>query len=488
VRFFSRPHLKRSLIYVLLLLIITNAYITVIAQPAAYWLDNSQAISTAPAIGGIMAKSPWLFAGVTAAYLFVVWLLLFFLPRFPALILWMPLSLLHLRDTVYWSKFLVNQLYTGPYASIVCGIVDFLLVVTGGGILGIVLAKAWFGKETLATSDSHRLTPKRRFPAAAVLATLAWISLLTFALVKVAAIPDSGWLPITANVMPAPRVDAKIVFDTKRQRAILFGGATSFLGNDRWITENDTWEWDGQQWIARHPETSPPSRVAHGLAYDKSRDVTVLFGGKSYLGPSNDTWEWDGTNWTQKFSSNSPLPRCCHQMYYDSENGKVRMYGGYDGIVFYDDLWEWDGVVWQKIANDSPNPVASGFSLAYNSDRQQLVTFLAGFPDGTWILQDKHWSEPRFESEPPPRSGVGLVYDEASHMPVLFGGLQEGKYYNDTWLFSEGWQEVESPLMPQARWGHSPFYDENRGRVILFGGFDGESYMNDMWELIIEKP
>jgi hypothetical protein len=84
VRFFSRPHLKRSLIYVLLLLIITNAYITVIAQPAAYWLDNSQAISTAPAIGGIMAKSPWLFAGVTAAYLFVVWLLLFFLPRFPA--------------------------------------------------------------------------------------------------------------------------------------------------------------------------------------------------------------------------------------------------------------------------------------------------------------------------------------------------------------------------------------------------------------------
>jgi hypothetical protein len=73
-------------------------------------------------------------------------------------------------------------------------------------------------------------------------------------------------------------------------------------------------------------------------------------------------------------------------------------------------------------------------------------------------------------------------------MPVLFGGLQEGKYYNDTWLFSEGWQEVESPLMPQARWGHSLFYDENRGRVILFGGFDGESYMNDMWELIIEKP
>jgi hypothetical protein len=47
------------------------------------------------------------------------------------------------------------------------------------------------------------------------------------------------------------------------------------------------------------------ARAGHAMAYDAARGQVVLFGGwdRSY---SNDTWVWDGTNWVQKFPANAP--------------------------------------------------------------------------------------------------------------------------------------------------------------------------------------
>jgi hypothetical protein len=42
------------------------------------------------------------------------------------------------------------------------------------------------------------------------------------------------------------------------------------------------------------------ARDQHAMAYDAARGQVVLFGGVGYSGTLNDTWVWDGTNWVEK--------------------------------------------------------------------------------------------------------------------------------------------------------------------------------------------
>jgi len=76
-----------------------------------------------------------------------------------------------------------------------------------------------------------------------------------------------------------------MVYDQARQKVVLFGGVgpTSVL--------NDTWEWDGKDWIRRTPGVSPPARWTHCMAYDEHRQRTVLYGGLG-AGTLYDTWDY----------------------------------------------------------------------------------------------------------------------------------------------------------------------------------------------------
>ena len=64
------------------------------------------------------------------------------------------------------------------------------------------------------------------------------------------------------------------------KQAVLFGG------NDGTSNLNDTWVWDGSNWIQQFPATSPSPRMWMSMTYDESRRQLVLFGG---FGWYNDT-------------------------------------------------------------------------------------------------------------------------------------------------------------------------------------------------------
>ena len=83
-----------------------------------------------------------------------------------------------------------------------------------------------------------------------------------------------------------------MVFDPQRGRAVLFGGYTN-----TWI--NETWEWDGSDWLQRTPATSPSARVylENAFAFDGVRGVPILFGGLVGSTVFGDTWKFDGANW-----------------------------------------------------------------------------------------------------------------------------------------------------------------------------------------------
>src|SRR5262249_35861277 len=148
-----------------------------------------------------------------------------------------------------------------------------------------------------------------------------------------------------------------MAFDAPRGVPVLFGGKNY----DR--SFSDTWEGDGTNWT-RRIVTGPSPRLLHAMAYDAARGVTVLFGGVSdycFRGCTSfsDTWEWNGTSWAQRIV-HGPSPRVAHHMAYDAVRGVTVLYGGDSS----DETWEWDGTSWTRRSATGPSV---GGPMAYDA-------------------------------------------------------------------------------------------------------------------------
>ncbi len=307
---------------------------------------------------------------------------------------------------------------------------------------------------------------------------------------------------------PSARYDHTMVYDSIRQKVMLFGGrnTTSFF--------NDLWEWDSQNqsapWTNVTPAGLKPSaRYGHALAYDSNRDKIVLFGGLDGSA-RNDTWEWDLAtgSWSQITLANSPSARLYHGMAYDPGRGQMVLYGGTPIGGALGDTWEWDGNPasgWVQKATSlgCQGPPGYGmcerfsFGMTYNGLVGAVVLFggtgdgsncsssdsLYGSFDLTYRWNGIAWAwYSQGASQPSRRHKHELVWDNISDNMVLYGGdatgcVAGGGIKQDTWTWknSTGWaQQSSASQMPRA--GHAMAFDETigaTGGVVLHGGHDG---------------
>lgn len=107
--------------------------------------------------------------------------------------------------------------------------------------------------------------------------------------------PGGGWL-WNGEVVLSPQgiglgaFGIALAFDTARQRAIAFGGDRrragvefEFLGTTQSLTANG-------QWTSLSLSTGPSPRARASMVYDSVRDRIILFGGRGYEGLSGETW------------------------------------------------------------------------------------------------------------------------------------------------------------------------------------------------------
>jgi hypothetical protein len=83
---------------------------------------------------------------------------------------------------------------------------------------------------------------------------------------------------------------AATAYDAARQRVVLFGGTRS----DAVSEPERTWLWDGAQWTTPGPATQLPKLSGAAMAYDSQRQRAVLFGGAS--GPTSNL-VWHDATW-----------------------------------------------------------------------------------------------------------------------------------------------------------------------------------------------
>jgi len=355
---------------------------------------------------------------------------------------------------------------------------------------------------------------------------------------------------------PANRTATAMAYDSSQDVVVLFGGAAGAYCDNYNHADycGGTWEYragaaqpDWAQWNPWPPASSPipPPRANHALAYDRDRQVTVMFGGcvtASSTGPScdqtlSDTWEFDasasGASQTGTWSNpgpgvgGPPPARGGHAMAYDTARHRTVLFGGCGGALLnYPDLrqcwatgtpladtWEWDGGGWQQIAIFDPegdgNPDARlNHTLVYDPLLGGVVLFggcrtcVSPDPelDDAWLWNGKSWRKlgPTSSAAPKARQSGLLAYDSSRRTVVLFGGTQGG--ITDTWEWNGlAWtqtvtrpQDLIPPVYappyantPAGRVNHALTFDAARQRTVLFGGDDGypgTGEQSETWE------
>lgn len=209
-----------------------------------------------------------------------------------------------------------------------------------------------------------------------------------------------GWSEFTGG-RPEARAEPAMVFDSGRNRIVLFGGHRTVDGQR--LRLGDTWEWDGGRW-ERRSTSGPAARNGAAMAFDAGRRRVVLFGGS---GATGDTWEWDGEDWRQIASAEAP-GRFNSVMAYDAQAKAIIRFGGWNGKSRLGDTWSYDGHKWWKMSTEGP-PARNHSSMVYDTSRETIVLFgghdgeyvfgdtweLSG---GSWNLVDKHPPELRLDN------------------------------------------------------------------------------------------
>jgi hypothetical protein len=253
-----------------------------------------------------------------------------------------------------------------------------------------------------------------------------------------------GWKKLQPMHSPPARFRHTMSYDASRGVIVLFGGrdgsGSSF---------GDLWEWNGADWQSVSPDgPAPAARHWHGMAFDSARGVHVLFGG--YLSDTQehgDTWEYNGNTrqWTLR-ANTGPSPRSGMSLAFDATRNQTLLFGGYTSAgatlfqKYLSDTWTWNGAagVWtQQNSRVTPQGRAL-YSLAFDSVRSIVLmqngrvaldeTRTAKVRE-SWEWDGAQWSE--HYSYCCPRVEAGLVYELAHQRMIMFAG--DGVFHDGTW-------------------------------------------------------
>jgi len=184
-----------------------------------------------------------------------------------------------------------------------------------------------------------------------------------------------------------------MVFDSHLGKVVLFGGAT-----EQFVMFNDTWEWDGSSktWTQQFPANSPSPRAAT-LTYDEATNEVMFFGGWTNGVDYNDTWTYNGVDWLEQQPATVTQARADNGLAFDPILKRVVLYGGLAGACEdcgegrLNDTWLWNGQNWTQVQTAaSPHP-SSGVSFVFDESTNTMLLFGGWvsdyqFTNATWLF------------------------------------------------------------------------------------------------------
>ena len=298
------------------------------------------------------------------------------------------------------------------------------------------------------------------------------------------------------NLSLMPRNHNVMAYDEESDRIVLFGG---YEPSER-IVYTETWSYDvnNNVWISMTPDSSPKGGVAPAMIYDSKIDKMILFGGLTEVNGQpveyGETWSYDlNTNtWKNLHPSYSPEPRIAHRMVYDSELDLIILQGGHrpsTGTIF-NDIWTYNYSAnnWeQKSVTNKPSKLDYGL-FVYSSVLDKTVYF--GQTGETWSYNanNNNYTQLHPTASPSGRGGSAVTYNTNTNKIILFGGSSNdfNSGLKDQWNYeynTNNWTSINGSNAPSERFFSSMTFDSESNRAILFGGGNSlaDVPFNDTW-------
>lgn len=197
---------------------------------------------------------------------------------------------------------------------------------------------------------------------------------------------------------PGERYGHRMVYDAESDVIIMFGGAcVDTLNKINNKALGDTWAYDfnNNSWKEMKPKVSPSARSYYGMVYDSKVDRVVLWGGASRDGvaDSSNVWIYDYNNdmWTERKPGWSPPPRYYHAIAYDAVADKIIVYGG---LTEGDDsMWGYDynTNTWRFMNPPKKPEKLSRMPMVYIPDIGQTILFGGQLDKRQFSYSDETW-------------------------------------------------------------------------------------------------
>jgi N-acetylneuraminic acid mutarotase len=333
-------------------------------------------------------------------------------------------------------------------------------------------------------------------------------------------------------IAPSPRAFQSMVYVPSIGRVIMFGGSHTDSSSAPTTDMNDTWAYDpnGNTWRELDPSGAVPSpRSLQSMVYDSKRDKVILFGGGAdspgwepagSSGELNDLWQYDpATNQWTELKPSGPLPPGgqLQSMVYDPISARVLLFGGEvemasgqgSGPTYPNDLWAYDPAAntWTKVEPTGNRPAGrAGQVMVFDTDTSQVI-MCGGVSFGlepsiftdpwTYDPVDNSWTELKWKGRAPNLGWAPcMIYHEEASRCFAFSGsiAKSGESSSGTWSFDPvdpRWTRLaDSDGSPPARSGASMVYLPGVQEVMLYGGQRPETatgspqeftYYDDVW-------
>jgi serine/threonine protein kinase len=253
--------------------------------------------------------------------------------------------------------------------------------------------------------------------------------------------------------LPAPRMNAAMVWDSVDQQILLYGGlgANNQYFGDLWSYSPSAGTWTAIACSNNGPGTRSTSAVWTG-------NQMLLLGGANTYGLLSDFWSYtpgnNGGAW-QKLPDSPMAQREFQTLVWDSADSQLYVFGGLDvhGVQQSDFYVYTPHSGWKAIApRSSNNPPARQQAMGTWDSKDNLLLLMGGWKDGNGVPYWGLWAfDPKQDawglltplengsSGPhiiPGRTGAMMVWDATDQEAFIYAGAGNGKSgssLNDLW-------------------------------------------------------
>jgi hypothetical protein len=291
------------------------------------------------------------------------------------------------------------------------------------------------------------------------------------------------WSDLAPASAPPPVLGGSLAYDLLRDEIILFGGGhVAERTPDGKIAGNTgTWVYRTKynDWRELSLKSQPPPRMNSRMVCDTRNDQLVLFGGDGQSHYLADTWIFDlkTRRWRQSSAPGGPEPRAGHFTVYDPDTGWTIIGGGYNRVDLAD-MWAYDpaGDSWKKLKGEVPTGFYLSADIAPEKRLIVLVTSTRTPGDQTAcnILYPVRTTYGyRIDKEIVVHSDAGIQPHEP--MPKRQKGGEAaalpGPKGPDSSIPINQWVLLnqDGQAAPTRTWGSATF-DTRRGEILYWGG------------------